>query len=47
MKGIFEEFTHIIMGVESSSTVEKYGFKFLKMKLRLVDVFKYIANRLK
>jgi hypothetical protein len=37
MKGILEEFSHIIMGVESSSTVEKYGFKFSKMKLRLID----------
>ena len=37
MKGILEEFAHIIRRVESSVTVEKYGFKFIKMKLRLID----------
>ncbi|MGR3177947.1 MAG: toxin-antitoxin system TumE family protein [Candidatus Anammoxibacter sp.] len=37
MKEILDEFAHIIKEVESSSTVEKYEFKFLKMKLRLVD----------
>lgn len=37
MKRILEEFVHIIIGVESSLTVEKYGFKFSKMKLRLID----------
>ncbi len=37
MKEILEGFAHIIKRVESSATVEKYGFKFFKMKLRLID----------
>ncbi len=37
MKEMLEGFAHIIMGVESSVTIEKYGFKFFKMKLRLID----------
>lgn len=37
MKEILDEFTHIINTVEASSTVERYGFKFLKIKLRLID----------
>ncbi|MCF6157613.1 MAG: hypothetical protein E3K32_03355 [wastewater metagenome] len=37
MKEILNEFTHIIKEIESSLTIEKYGFKFLKMKLRLTD----------
>lgn len=37
MKEILDEFCHIIKAVEFSSTVEKYGFEFFKVKLRLVD----------
>lgn len=37
MKEILDEFSHIIKAVEFSSSVEKYGFQFLKVKLRLVD----------
>ncbi len=37
MKEILDEFTHIIKSVEASSSVERYGFQFLKIKLRLID----------
>lgn len=37
MKEILNEFAHIIREIESSSNIERYGHKFLKIKLRLVD----------
>lgn len=37
MKEIFDEFSDIIKTIESSHTIERYGFEFIKMRLRLID----------
>lgn len=37
MKEIFPEFSDIIKTKESSYTIERYGFEFIKMRLRLID----------
>jgi hypothetical protein len=37
MREILDDFTDIIKTIEFSSTTERYGFQFLKMRLRLID----------
>lgn len=37
MRDILGEFSDIIRTIESSSTTERYGFEFFKMRLRLID----------
>ena len=37
MREILDEFSDIIRTIEFSSTTERYGFQFIKMRLRLID----------
>ncbi len=37
MREILDEFSNIIRTIEISSTTERYGFQFIKMRLRLID----------
>ncbi len=37
MREILDEFNDIIKTIESSYTAVRYGFEFLKMRLRLID----------